>query len=744
MQDIELKLVTNQTAAVKGIREVAVESDKLYKNNEKQQKRQIGLITDVENELKRLQEAQKNAMTTAQIEKFNKKIAEAKKDLEAYNKAGIEGNKEVEKSSNGLIQKIGKMALAYASVTVVIKALKETALAFFTKSQEGSELLERKISGLKASVAVLTGEFIKLGKSVAGEDDKATPWGTRIVKGMKAAIFTTSNWVNLFPGIKKSFVDLETRMNDAGKAAETYTRMLQDMEDAERAMIVPRAKANEEIIKARLIYYDTTKSAEMRVAALERAIELEQKTAEEEVRHQQWVILNLRDINNEKEKAGQLRNEDLDALEKAIAREIELRSESDRRQVTATTNLALLRKEFLNKSLEQQEKYNALALKLIDEYDKSMIDSLTGVDKLRAQRAFGLKQVEEFRNQLKALGTLTEEQERMFVALGENVQKAFAEGLLKEGIAPVESKNLLSNFIKSVTSKGLQKDAIPQFKEFSIWKMIGIDLETDDGKKQIDALKEAAAAITGVMDEIYERRVQDAERTRELAESRLQQAQSELETEIELFKAGYANNVGAKKKEIADLKVQREKAIKDEEKAVKAQRTFDNIAQVSSLITASAQTFKAFPGPLLPVAIAVVAAMFTAFAAAKASAAKATKLGHGGQGEVTGRLHSQGGERFLDHVEVEQGERWGVLSRSASRKYGKAFGQMVDTFNREKLPIPRGGLTVNNISVDNDGPNRRLDEVNSNLRQIRSMEEISQIGNRTIYKKGSTTRIIKR
>jgi hypothetical protein len=136
--------------------------------------------------------------------------------------------------------------------------------------------------------------------------------------------------------------------------------------------------------------------------------------------------------------------------------------------------------------------------------------------------------------------------------------------------------------------------------------------------------------------------------------------------------------------------------------------------------------------------------MFTAFAAAKASAAKATKLGHGGQGEVTGRLHSQGGERFLDHVEVEQGERWGVLSRSASRKYGKAFGQMVDTFNREKLPIPRGGLTVNNISVDNDGPNRRLDEVNSNLRQIRSMEEISQIGNRTIYKKGSTTRIIKR
>ena len=26
---------------------------------------------------------------------------------------------------------------------------------------------------------------------------------------------------------------------------------------------------------------------------------------------------------------------------------------------------------------------------------------------------------------------------------------------------------------------------------------------------------------------------------------------------------------------------------------------------------------------------------------------------------ITGKRHSQGGERFLDHVEVESGEAWG-------------------------------------------------------------------------------------
>ena len=728
--DVELRLVTNQAPAIAGIKAVADESKKLYTNNEKQQKRQIGLIADVERELGRLQEAQKNAMTTSQIEKYNKKIAEAKKDLDAYNKAGVEGNKQVEKSSDGVISKIGKMALAYVSVTVVVKVLKETVLAFFTKTEQGAELVERKVAGLKAAWAVFAGEFVAGGKKIADAFDEPEKKQRRF-------------WSYLITAIAPAWQHVGIQMDAAAVAAENYTRALQEIEDAERGMIVPRAKANAEIVKARLLYADTTKSAEVRIAALEKALDLEQKTADEEIKLQQWTILNLRDINNEKKKTGQLRDEDLKAMESAIAKEIELRSESDQRQVRATNALTAAKKELYAKDLQNQEKYNALALKLIDDYDKSMIESLTGVDKLRAQREFGLKQIEEFRNQLKELGTLTEEQERMFTILGENVQKAFSEGLLKEGVQPVETKNLFGNFIKGIIkTPGLQKDVIPEESKFSMWSLIGIDPDTEAGKTQMEAIKEAAATLTNTIDEIYQRRVEDAERTRELAENRLQQAQSELQTEVELYKAGYASNVEAKQKQIADLKAQRDKAIKDEARAVKAQKAFDTASQVSSLITASAQTFKAFPGPLLPIAIAVVATMFAAFTAAKVSAAKATKLAHGGHGIVSGRLHSEGGEPFLSHVEIEQGERWGVLSRSASRKYGKQFGEIVNSFNKDKLPIPKSGINI--ISVQNDGPNRRLDEVNSNLRQIRTKEEVIQMGNMTIIKKGNSTRIIKR
>jgi hypothetical protein len=102
--------------------------------------------------------------------------------------------------------------------------------------------------------------------------------------------------------------------------------------------------------------------------------------------------------------------------------------------------------------------------------------------------------------------------------------------------------------------------------------------------------------------------------------------------------------------------------------------------------------------------------------------------------------HSQGGERFLDHVEVEQGERWGVLSRTASRKYGNSFYKMVDSFNRDALPIPKG--VVNNILLDTSMTNGRLDEL-IQLNKKEKKEETIIMKGMTIIKKGSSVRIIK-
>ena len=154
----------------------------------------------------------------------------------------------------------------------------------------------------------------------------------------------------------------------------------------------------------------------------------------------------------------------------------------------------------------------------------------------------------------------------------------------------------------------------------SIWQLFGIDPESEEGTKMIDALTEAKDKTISVIDEIYEARVTDTQRQREFLDTQIAETQRALELETELYKAGYASNVGAKQKELEELEKQRAVALRKEEEAIKRQKQLDTITQVSALITASAQTFKAFPGPLLPVAIAVVAAMFAAFAASKIKA----------------------------------------------------------------------------------------------------------------------------
>ena len=367
------KLIKNWA---KDIEKESKQADKGIDNMNVSLKEQKQIIKDIERDVKALQKAYDDAIAGRAKMAAGKELNAAKRALEeekamliSLQNQQVIGNSQVEKSTEGVIGKIGRMAIAYVSVAAVVKVLKETVLSFFTKSQEGIDLFERKINGLKAAVSVLQGEFIKLGKSIAGEKgDEATPWGTRIVTGIRV-LLTTANFI---PGVKKYFDDLAKSMNEAGEAAENYTRINQELEDAERAMIVPRAKANAEIVKARLLYADDSKSGTVRIAALEKALKLEEETAQEEIRHQQWVILNIRDQNIELEKRGQLRNEDRKKLEEAIAEEINLQKESDQRQVLATNSLMTLRKEFHDQEIKQlkelQQEYTNLA-KTIEKTD---------------------------------------------------------------------------------------------------------------------------------------------------------------------------------------------------------------------------------------------------------------------------------------------------------------------------------------------------------------------------------------
>jgi len=177
--------------------------------------------------------------------------------------------------------------------------------------------------------------------------------------------------------------------------------------------------------------------------------------------------------------------------------------------------------------------------------------------------------------------------------------------------------------------------------------------------------------------------------------------------------------------------------------------------QAASLASAVANLFSketrklGLPG-LITAGIGV-ASMLVSFAASVAKIKTATaayELAEGGSGSekgiITGKRHTQGGERFLDHVEVESGEAWGVLSRPATGKYGKVFHEMVSSFNKNEMPnfMP----VTSQVSVENSGPNSRLDKVNSSINKLNqsilTQTQVSLYGNKKVIKKGNKVRIV--
>jgi len=442
---------------------------------------------------------------------------------------------------------------------------------------------------------------------------------------------------------------------------------------------------------------------------------------------------------------------------------------SGKDKIIMERNFRLAEIDALQKHLESlgtltKEQYDQIAILRQNAYDKAELalidyDIAYQKEQEKSHKAV-LDKEEEHAEQMLNLERQTQEEA---LNLLENNEKAkldlqikFAEeeyNKLKEkilsGKGTDEDQALLNLiFTQLQVLRKNKKKLEDEANKFNIFKLIGID-DPEQQQKAKQNLQTMFDNITGTLDQIFEQRVNDAERKRSLLDDEISMTQEALEAEMELMQAGYANNVEAKRKELEALKKEREKALKEEEKAIKAQKALDTTMQISSLITASAQILKGTAkDPItLGIAIAAIAAMFGAFAAAKAQAAKATKLAKGGVGTVDGKSHAEGGEPFLDHVEVERGEMWGVLSRKATHKYGKAFGQIVNSFNRDKLPIG-AAVSDNNIYVDVNQTNERLDKVEFQLiklnRHFAGKKEIHDLGSMRVEKIGNKTRIIRK
>ncbi len=724
-EKVELIIEAPNSEAIRNIKETQKAFQDLHKTSQQGMRREKGLIEDIEGELKRLQEAKRKAYTVESIEKYNKKIQEAKRDLEEYEKAGLK----VEKQTESLTKSFSKWILSLGGAVAILHKLKEAFLettaginAFNTASAVTKTVLNDIVTTGQINISTIR-------QTIATQ---------KVLNELRVE--------EIAEGIKLSKLGIEYQENYVKALDQTLTK-----EEQLKAVDAALAAHNEKI---NIQVEHLQKSAETMKELIDKTLVPSEKMVEEYAK----IIIEINNLEAERDastKRLQSRRSGIIAdAQKAEKDNLDnwLKSIEDENKKSDEKRL----KEFQDfwdewNKIEEEALKEAIKIndQLRDEYNKTVVDTAPLVASLKLQKNLAINELEKLKSDIiRNIGALTPEQEKYFDVLAKNIDTQF-----KESIDEVINPDMLGTYLKNTLSKGIQTDIIPQKEELkSIWSLFGIDPESEKGQEQIDAIQEGADTIMGIMDDVFSRRVELAERERELIDDRISQLQNELEFEAELMEEGFANNVDAKRKELDELKKQRQQALADEEAAIKRQQTFEAISQATSLMSAVANILKSFTklGPFgLALASGAIATMYLLFASAKAKASDATKLAEGGSGSDTGvikgKRHVQGGERFLDHLEVEHGEAWGVLSRRASGKYGKVFHEMVSSFNRDEMPDFIASPISNNIKINNDGSNSRLDKLiyeNRRLRNDMNQSRQYTIGNKRVVQKGKNTRII--
>jgi hypothetical protein len=305
--------------------------------------------------------------------------------------------------------------------------------------------------------------------------------------------------------------------------------------------------------------------------------------------------------------------------------------------------------------------------------------------------------------------------------------------------------------------KALRNELNKDEEKVTIWDKLGFDDESQT--KAISSAKQTFNALKNILKSFADERVAQADRVVESTDREVEAAENELNRQVQLAEAGYANNVQNAQIQLNLNKESQKEALRERERSLKSQRQIDSAEQISSLITASANILKGwstlpFIGQVL--GIAAIASMLGAFALTKTKINSSTqKFGEGGILDLEGGSHASGndihfGSRGGKELYAEGGEKAAIFSKKASRKYGPVIDNIVKdanrlqledryskAFNVEALPI----VLENNAGLDST----ELKNIRDILKRIEKYggdgEAMDKNGRRRI-KKGNITRIV--
>ena len=261
-------------------------------------------------------------------------------------------------------------------------------------------------------------------------------------------------------------------------------------------------------------------------------------------------------------------------------------------------------------------------------------------------------------------------------------------------------------------------------------------------ENQIKAMDEWTNTVISNIQEIMDAEVEAAEQAVELAQERVDAAQSAYDAEIEARNNGYANNVATAKKELEQEKKNQAQKQRMLEEAQRRQQAVDTVMQTSSLITASANIWSSLSkipivGPSL--AIAMIATMWTSFAAAKIRARQVTatsaeqQYGEGGLEFLEGGSHASGHDIDLGvtnkkkkRMKAEGGEALAIVNKRNTRKYRKILPDVISSFNKGIFEDKYLNAFTNTGDTSNivlNSGNIDLSQIENDVRSIKKQNE---------------------
>ena len=667
-----------------------------------------------------------------------------------------------------------------AVLDAVMDVLTELAIALFDGIPQ---VLKRSAVRFKLWFSILESGFLKVRIAVNnffGDTEEATQLSAELktvqqnIADLKTeADDLTKQIGESFSGLTKSVVGFGDAVTDnidkAGKLADLEAAR----NKAERRYIIENANLAKQAAALRAVAEDTKKTAaEQSIQALERAFALEEKAlqneislakvrtdikkkeaalaandiaANKEIAESEAAIINAQTALEQKriEKGRLLNTFRLEAFKQENDRQ------KDRLEILKTTNE--IEASELEKIVENEKRSVTQRIAAVEELEQKRLDvarKAFDIEKAALDKELELKLISD-KDYAIAKELLIAKNNSLFSKSADQTIKdleRIGKSIYKELVEPIEilTPQIEDGATKALNfAKKLTEDALKE-KPKGNWlmNMLGVSIDDQEAFKQSinTALGFAKQQLSNFLAErvrIADQNVAQTQREVDAANASISNAQNALQVELQRNEQGLASRVDTAEQDLqlannqaAEAKRRNDKALKDQEKAQKAQRRLQSVEQAGNLITASAKIW----GNLgFPLALPALAVMWGSFAAAKIQAAKLTKqeFSEGGLEVLGGGSHASGNDTFLFQNDKkagygQSGEAVAVINRRNTNKYKSLLPDIINslntgTFENKFLKATQSASQIPFFSINNN--NTDTSKMEDHLAAIRNQNE---------------------